>query len=249
VIALTLCTVAACQSAPGPETDAAVASAGTPGAAPRTVWGEPDLSGIWVAANLNAKTHNLAVLEALYRPDAKAAIQRMTDVDDPLLRCIPYGIPRAYLSSPWPFQIVQSPGVTVILTEYYHAFRVIPTDGRPHPTDAYPTYFGDSVARWDGDTLVVDVTAFNGKTWLSDRDKPTATSVGAWPTSDALHVVERWRRVDAETLEYEAVVDDPKMLTGSWTTPTVSLKRAPDGTRIAEAMCFDTTTYSIATAD
>jgi hypothetical protein len=61
-------------------------------------------------------------------------------------------------------------------------------------------------------------------------------------------VVERWRRVDAETLEYEAVVDDPKMLTGSWTTPKVSLKRAPDGTRIAEAMCFDTTTYSIATA-
>ena len=247
-IVLCLAVLAGCQPAPEQGTATTAAPAGTSGDVPRTVWGEPDLSGIWVAANLNAKTHNLAVLETLYRPEAKAAIAHMTDVDDPLLRCIPYGIPRAYLSSPWPFQIVQSPGVTVILTEYYHAFRVIPTNGRPHPTDVYPTYFGDSAGRWEGDTLVVDVTAFNGKTWLSDRDKPTPTSVGAWPTSDALHVVERWRRADAETLEYEAFIDDPKMLTGPWTTPKVSLERAPDGTRIAEAMCFDTTTYSIATA-
>ena len=214
----------------------------------RTSWGDPDISGIWVAANLNAKTHNLALLEGLYRPESRAALKAMTDVDDPLLQCLPYGIPRAYLSSPWPFQIVQSPGVTAILTEYYHAFRVIPTDGRSHPADVFPTYFGDSVGRWEGDTLVVDVTGFNGKTWLSDRDRPTPTSIGAWPTSDALHVVERWRRVDEDTLEYQAVVDDRKMLTGTWTTPKVALARAPEGTRIAEAMCFDTTTYSIATA-
>jgi hypothetical protein len=149
------------------------------------------------------------------------------------------------VSSPWPFQIVHRPDMMVVLTEYYHAFRLIPTDGSPHPADALPTYFGDSAGRWDSDTLVVDVAGFNGKTWLADaRDKPTPASRGVWLHSDALHVVERWRMVDAGTLEYQAVVEDPKMLSGRWTTPKVTLKRQPFK-KIGEGMCFDTTTYDL----
>jgi len=138
-------------------------------------------------------------------------------------------------------------GTMLVLTEYYHAFRIIPTDGSSHPPDALPTYFGDSVARWDGDTLVVDITGFNGKTWLADaRDRPTPTSRGAWIHSDALHVVERWRMVNADAIEYQAIVEDPKMLTGPWTAPTVTLRRQQQIKKIGEGMCFDTTTYDLA---
>ena len=109
-----------------------------------------------------------------------------------------------------------------------------------------PTYFGDSAGRWEGDTLVVDVAGFNDKTWLADaRDRPTPTSRGVWLHSDAMQVVERWRMVDADTLQYQAVVTDPQMLTGPWTTPTRTLKRQPFK-KIGEGMCFDTTTYDLA---
>ena len=235
---------------PGPEQAAAgggAAPAAPSGSAPRTVWGESDLTGIWMGGGTwNGRTNNLAVLEKLYRPEVYEQMKKVSENDDPLLRCVPYGMPRAVLSSPWPFQIVQAPGVAVIMTEYYHAYRVIPTDGTPHVEGMYPTHFGDSVGRWEGDTLVVDVVAFNGKTWLSDRDKPSPTSPGNWPTSDAMHQIERWRRVDADTLEYQVNVEDPKMLTGTWTTPKVLLKRAPKGTRLGEAVCLDTTTYELA---
>ena len=109
-----------------------------------------------------------------------------------------------------------------------------------------PNYFGDSSGRWDGDTLVVDVASFNDKTWLADaRDKPNPTSRGVWLHSNKMHVVERWRMVDADTLEYQAVVTDPEMLTGPWTTPTKTLRRQPFR-KIGEGMCFDTTDYDIA---
>ena len=244
---LALAAVPACTQAPEQAggTGATPAASPAPGPAPRTLWGEPDLSGIW-EGGLNARTHNLQVLEGLYRPEVMAEMRKQGEADDPLLRCVPYGIPRAYLSVPWPRQIVQAPGVVVILTEYYHAYRVIPTDGSPHPEGIYPSYFGNSVGRWEGDTLVVDVIAFNGKTWLSDRDKPTPESAGVWWTSDQLHVVERWRRVDAETLEYQAIIDDPKLLTGTWTTPKALFKPSPKGTILGEGMCFDTTTYDLA---
>jgi hypothetical protein len=248
VLVLALVALPACGN-PGPEQ---AAGGGAPpaapsGAAPRTVWGESDLTGIWMGGGTwNGRTNNLAVLEKLYRPEVYEQMKKVSEKDDPLLRCVPYGMPRAVLSSPWPFQIVQAPGVAVVMTEYYHAYRVIPTDGTPHVEGMYPTHFGDSVGRWEGDTLVVDVVAFNGKTWLSDRDKPSPTSPGNWPTSDAMHQIERWRRVDADTLEYQVTVEDPKMLTGPWTTPTVLFKLAPKGTRLGEAVCLDTTTYDLA---
>ena len=248
VLVLALVALPACSNS-GPEQAAGAAGsapAAAAGPAPRTVWGEPDLSGMWMGGgSWNRKTNNLAELEKLYRPDVFAQMQKVTDKDDPLLRCVPYGMPRAVLSSPWPFQFVQAPGTLVMMTEYYHAYRVIPTDGTPHAEGMYPTHFGEAVGSWEGDTLVVDVVAFNGKTCLSDGDKPAPTSPGNWPTSDAMHQVERWRRVDADTLEFQVTVEDPKMLTGPWTTPKVLFKRAPKGTRLGEAVCLDTTTYEL----
>ena len=239
--------VAVAIAAPDAQRGTAPPAAKPAGPIPRAPDGKPDLTGVWTPRGPGGETERklLEQLERLYTPAAVTAMGNMGESDDPLLRCLPYGVPRTIASPPWPFQIVQRPGMVVVLTEYYHAFRLVPTDGRPHSADILPTYFGDSVARWEGDTLVVDVTGFNDKTWLADaRDRPTPTSKGRWPHSDALHVVERWRLVDADTLEYQATVEDPKMLSGRWTTPTITARRTPV-VKIGEGMCFDTTTYSL----
>jgi hypothetical protein len=108
----------------------------------------------------------------------------------------------------------------VMLTETYHGFRLVPTDGRAHRDDQPPAFRGESVGRWDGDTFVVDTVNFTDNTWISAEGRVS-------PHSDELHVVERYRRVDANTLEIEATVEDPKMLTGPWRAPKQTLTLAP----------------------
>jgi len=105
-------------------------------------------------------------------------------------------------------QIVQGPGWVAIRNEMIHEARVIPLDGRKHLSPVIRTYMGDSVGRWDGATLVVDTTNFNGRTGIGANGR-------AIYHSDALHVVERFTRADADTIQYEARVDDPK----TWTRP------------------------------
>jgi hypothetical protein len=105
-------------------------------------------------------------------------------------------------------QIVQGPGWVALRNEMIHEARMIPTDGRKHVSPAIRTYMGDSVGRWDATTLVVDTTNFNGRTGVGANGR-------AIYHSDALHVVERFTRVDADTIQYEAVVDDPR----TWTRP------------------------------
>jgi hypothetical protein len=107
-----------------------------------------------------------------------------------------------------------------MLTETYHGFQIIPTDGRKHRDDAPPSYRGDAVGHWDGDTLVVDKTNFSDTNWISAEGRVSFHS-------DALHIVERYRRVDANTLEIEALIEDPKVLTGPWNVPKQTLQLAP----------------------
>ena len=113
----------------------------------------------------------------------------------------------------FPQQFIQTPTQIIILYEYMHVFRVIPINAK-HSDDVLPSYMGDSVARWDGDTLVVDVVGFNDKTWLS--------GVGTFH-SEALHVTERYTRVDKDRIDYEVTMEDPKVLTRPWT-----LEEQPD---------------------
>ena len=210
------------------------------GSALRTTWGEPDLTGVWGGVDLTARPGkdalNLAQLERLYKPDARP--KELSAKDDPGLKCLPQAFPRAALLGQ-PIQIAQRPGLLIVLTEAFHTFRTIPTDNRQHPTEfLFPMYLGNSTGRWDNNTLVADVTSFNGQSWLANAtDKPAASSRGIWPTSDMLHVVERWRRTGADTLEYEATVDDPAMLTGQWKTPKIVFKRQTRN-RIDVGKCF-----------
>jgi hypothetical protein len=117
-------------------------------------------------------------------------------------------------------QIIQTPKFVVMLTETFHGFRIIPTDGRGHRDDVAPSYRGDSVGRWEGDTLVVDQTNFTDTNWMFAEGNVSFHS-------DALHIVERYRRVDASTLEVEATIEDPKVLTQPWKVPKQTLKLAP----------------------
>ena len=215
--------------------------AGTGPVAP-TSWGEPDLTGVWRGEPRGASggqdTFNLTALEGLYTAEARARMRKVSATDDPTLRCAPPAFPRAAMLG-HRVQIVQSPGFAFVFTEAYPVARIIPTTGRPHTSGDYlfPSHMGDSTARWEGDTLVVDVISFNGEGWLGGPlDKPTGASTGVWLMSPATHIVERWRRVDADTLEYRARVEDADLLTMPWDTPAVTFTRQPVDT-IDEALC------------
>jgi hypothetical protein len=120
--------------------------------------------------------------------------------------CMPYGLSRSF-NSPNPFQILQSSTSVAFLFEINNWFHVVPTDGRAHPNSPDPKWFGHSVGRWDGDTLVIDTVGFNGYTRLD--------TVGH-PHSDALHLTQTLRRVDAEHIAFTVTVDDPTMYTRPW---------------------------------
>ncbi len=149
-------------------------------------------------------------------------------VDDPIAHCLMPGVPRI-ITMPMPLEIVQTPEKIVILYEAFRAFRIIPINSQlEHPDDLVPTWMGDSVGRWEGDTLVVDVIGFNDKTWL-----------GGTPSvhTDALHVVEKYRLAPDGTIAYEATVQDPKALTKPWVTGATL--RTPPNARVEEYECIE----------
>jgi hypothetical protein len=133
------------------------------------------------------------------------------------------------------FQLVSAPGFMLMLNEGGGTFRIIPIVGENERAPALsrkPSYQGSAVGHWEGDTLVVEVTNFNGRPWLGPARPPQPPQT----SSDALRIVERWSRPDGKTLEYQAVVEDPKMLTAPWTRPVHRRGMLPYDT-IQEALC------------
>ena len=209
---------------------------------PRTADGHPDLSGVWWrGADVGGRPAAGApaagrggppaggrgaapqTYVSLYQPSAIARAKTLGDKDDPSLGCVSTAFGTLNVSM---FdvgavaQIIQSPKFVVLLTETYHGFQIIPTDGRPHRDTVPPSNRGDAVGHWDGDTLVVDKTNFVDTNWISAEGRVSFHS-------DALHMVERYRRVDANTLEIEATLEDPKVLTAPWRVPKQTLVLAP----------------------
>ena len=210
-------------------------------AIPRMPDGHPDLSGVWwpgsdiggrrggPAGGQGARgggrggAQQPTSFASLYQPWALEKVKTLGDKDDPTLRCVPvaFGTLNVSLFSVGAVgQIIQTPKFVVMLTETYHGFQIIPTDERKHRDDVPPSYRGDAVGHWEGDTLVVDKTNFSDTNWISAEGRVSFHS-------DALHIIERYRRVDANTLEVEAVIEDPKVLTGPWNVPKQSLQLAP----------------------
>ena len=174
----------------------------------------PDLSGVWFIDEYHRNI--LPKEDPPFQPWAETKFKELQseklhqdpdDGPDPTERCIPPGIPRTMLQ-PFPWEIVQARDRVIMIFEYQSLIRQIFTDGRGHPKDLEPTYMGNSIGRFEGDTLVIDTVGFNDKTWLDPM---------GLPHSEALHVVEHLHRVDHDTLVDEYTIDDPKAYTKSWT--------------------------------
>jgi hypothetical protein len=142
-------------------------------------------------------------------------------------RCITRGFPHVIFPTIYDntSQIVQGPGYISVRYEMIHDARVIPLDNRPHLPSAIRSYFGDSRGRWDGDTLVVDVTNFSA----------SSSYRGA---STNLHVVERFRRTGADTVHYELTVEDPTTFSRPWTA-ALDLKKDPRQVQVPEYACHE----------
>jgi hypothetical protein len=222
--------------------------------APRTADGKANLNGIWQVLNTanwdiqehaarsglvvalgaaGAEPAGLGVVESdeiPYLPETAAKKKanfesRLTA--DPEIKCYLPGVPRATYM-PYPFQIVQTPKHILIAYEYAGAARTIHMD--KVPPDPADSWMGQSVGRWEGDTLVVDVTGLNDQTWF-DR-------AGNFH-SDALHVVERYTPLSADALLYEATIEDPKVFSRPWKMSMPLYRRLDKNARLMEFRCVE----------
>ncbi len=231
-IALSIAFITAPQATPAPRQQTL----------PRGADGKPNLQGIWQAsgsaaadlqdhaASLNMPAGRSVVTSGQIPYQPWAAKQRAENFQnrqtaDPLSKCYLPGVPRVmYLD--FPFQIFQTPTAIAMAFEWELDYRLIHTDGSPHPADA-DFWMGDSRGHWEGDTLVVDVSNINDKTWFD--------MAGDFH-SNALHVVERYRMTGPDTIQYEATVEDPKVFTKPWTID-IALQRRTDRERLFEYVC------------
>jgi hypothetical protein len=152
-------------------------------------------------------------------------------------RCITRGVPAGMFPAGYnnAYQIVQTPGYVTIHYEMIHEARIIPIDGRPHLRADVRLWNGDPRGRWDGATLVVETTNYNGKGWIATQ--AAAGRIKGVPQTESLRVVERFTPIDANTIDYQATIDDPAMYTRPWTV-SVPLHRDP-AYRIYEYACHE----------
>ena len=211
---------------------------------PRTREGQPDLQGIWQALNTaswDIQDHGATLgvpagrgvvegNEIPYTPAALAKKQenfKNRELLDPINKCFLPGVPRATYM-PYPFQIVQQAERVAILHEYSRVIRYIYMNGNPHPPGHIDWYMGDSRGRWEGNTLVVDVTDFNDETWFD--------AAGNFH-SDALHVVERFTRTGPDHMLYEVTIEDPKVFTRPWKMSMPLYRRQEKDIELLEYEC------------
>lgn len=217
---------------------------------PRTAEGVPDLQGTWftnagsAAWDIEEHPAGLGIQPGpsiiIDTPDKKIpyqawALKHRQDLianhayDDPQAHCYSSGVPRVNYA-PFGFQIHQSKDMVAMTYENFHLYRFIPTTPRPHVPPLFKLFMGDSRGRWEGDTLVVDVTNQNGKTWLDMASNFTGPD---------LHVVERYKLIDADTISYEARMEDPKTYTRPWTMAFTIRREKTPGYELMELACWE----------
>jgi hypothetical protein len=197
------------------------------GPTPRLPDGKPDFSGHWfpngagqgVSGRYGVDPAAIPQFDPkatpetppAFRPEALARIKAMTPTELELskssVNCLPRGLPAIWLQNPYTTMILHKPGVMAQLYEVLNNWRVIHLDGRPLPTDPEPFFHGNSAARWEGDTLVVESVGFDERTYIQPN---------GWYHSDELKVTERYTRPSLNYLFVEITVDDPKVLLEPW---------------------------------
>jgi hypothetical protein len=217
----------------------ATAPSAAPAAAPALAH---DLSGVWMQFP-DKKVDGVAIIGGIdeqSRPPLTPWGQARFDAtvpfmgprahagmeNNPSLRCVPESVPKS-LILPNPFEIVQIPGRVFMFFEEFHLWRTIWADGRALPKNPDPSYLGYSVGKWEGDTFVVDTIGFNDIPWVDSYGNPR---------SEQMHLTERYRRLNHDTLEMQIIMDDPKAYTKTWVSPTRLFKFEP-GWELAEVFC------------
>jgi hypothetical protein len=197
----------------------------------------PDLSGVWVRDPGRISAFEFPRNPAPLTPwgankfstarntHGPSPVIDMASNTDPFLKaCEPLGVPRVLLAN-HPFKMIPVKGEMIVLYERSHDFREIYMDGREHPKDLDPSWWGHSIGKWEGDALVIDTIGLDDRTWLDYQ---------GLPHSDALHVIERYRRADHDTLQLDLTIDDPKAYTKSWSVNYVYKLKSWD---IGEEIC------------
>jgi len=222
-----------------------------PMAVPRASDGKPDLTGVYQSSTRrggwdfdipgdqpgvaaprpagDAQPTGARPEPVPFTPEARQRAQEILNrrsFDDPATLCLPQPSPRMTPVALFPVQIIQTPKQIVIMYEYFYQFRVIPIDAKL-PDDLDPTYMGTPLGHWEGDTLVVQMVGFKPGLWFGN----------GLVTSDALKITERYTRVDKDQLNYEAVLEDPKVLTKPYTMRATLMLR--EGTRLREYSCVE----------
>ena len=213
--------------------------------------GKPDFQGIWTAATFapadDVEDHPVDRFQIRagksiitdppggkipyqqWAADKKKDLFEHHMYEDPEAHCTLSGVPRQ-MYAPFGFQIFQPAGSVVIFFEAFHAFRIIPLNGGPHAPESIKMFEGDSRGHWEGDTLVIDVTNQNDKTWFD---------MSGNFHSDEIHVVERYTPVDADTINYQATITDPKVYTRPWTIAFAINRNKRAGYELMEFACVE----------
>jgi hypothetical protein len=213
--------------------------------APKLPDGHPDFgngAGSWYAPSVGDMSGGQKSSTGGFKPEKPADViltpaakklfdERVANLakDDPEAACLPPGIPRVSATS-FPFQIYQQPDRIIFLYEKLNLWRIVYMDGRKHTPkqELNPTFYGESIGHWEGDTLVVDVIGQNDRSWVDSSGHPK---------TEQIHVTERWRRVNAMIMHYEATIDDPGAYEKPWTTSWNILFHP--GAELLEYICID----------
>jgi hypothetical protein len=198
---------------------------------PRTADGKPDFSGVYAFGGGGGR----GARGVGGGPQLKAGAEKYKVDRGPLdtgrtADCMPLSPPDAF-GVPYQFQIVQNKDTLVLMHEYPGTFRIIPLDGEPHQADPDPAWLGDSVGKWEGDTLVIDTIGYNDK-----------TEVSGYKHSDALHTVERLTRTE-DGFQYEVKIEDPNVFVAPWTETRTYRLNVPQMKRIMEFVCENNRDY------
>jgi hypothetical protein len=189
------------------------------------IGGRPDFSGVYGSAGLPQGATPPAL-----KPGAEKfrIVRTANDVRGRttlVQECVPLGIPQTYIT-PYPWQFIQTPNMMVQVFEYPSAVRFIPLDGRPLPADPDPAWMGTAVGRWEGDTLVIESAGYNDK-----------TEVHSFLHTEALRVVERFRKLENGNLQYDVTVEDPNVWVAPWVIPPRTFQWRSETEFVSEFVC------------
>jgi hypothetical protein len=200
-----------------------VTVAGTPVSA--SVGPHPDFTGVYGNAGLPQGAQPPALKAGAEKFQVVRTANDIRGRTTLVQECVPLGIPQTYIT-PYPWQFIQTPKLMIQVFEYPNAIRFIPLDGRPLPADPDPSWMGTAVGRWEGDTLVIESAGYNDK-----------TEVHGFLHTEALHVVERFKKLPNGNLQYDVTVEDPNVWVRPWVIPARTFPLRPETEYVSEFVC------------